>query len=74
MTDTYNDRVVRRDDMNGANWTSFGTYGVGQFAFRRASVSILRGTSGWDNSNGRLIRMADMNCTSFAAATMKQGQ
>lgn len=68
VTDTYNDRIARIDDMNGTNFTSFGTYGsgVGQFDLPGA-ISVDPSGHIWvlDSGNGRLVRMDDMNGTNW---------
>ncbi len=68
VTDAYNDRIVRIDDMNGTNLTSFGTYGsgAGQFDIPQ-SISVDPSGHIWvlDNGNGRLVRMDDMNGTNW---------
>ena len=63
----YNDRIVRIDDLNGTNWTTYGTYGsgVGQFTLPR-SISVDPTGHIWvlDGGNG-LVRMDDMNGTNW---------
>lgn len=68
VADTYNARVVRIDDMNGTNWTSFGTYGsdVGQFNDPQGiAVDSLGRIYVMDTNNARLVRMDDMNGTNW---------
>jgi len=68
VSDTYNARIVRIDDMNGTNWTSFGTYGsdIGQFANPGGiSIDAAGRIYVMDTGNNRLVRMDDMNGTNW---------
>jgi len=73
VMDTGNSRLVRMDDMNGANWITFsGTgSGVGQFAQYVAPVAF--DASGRiyvaDTGNTRIVRMDDMDGTNWATLT-----
>jgi hypothetical protein len=70
--DTGNSRLVSIDDMNGTNWTSFGTVGsgVGQFAsFGWVAVDASNRIYVADAGNRRIVRMDDMNGTNWTALT-----
>jgi hypothetical protein len=64
-----NNRLVRMDDMTGANWTSIGTngYGVGQFS---SPSGVWIDTAGQiyvaDMANDRITRMSDMLGTGWS--------
>lgn len=64
IADTYNCRIVRIDDMNGPNWTSFGgTCGSGQGQFYDPSGIALDSTGRiylMDTGNSRLVRIDDL--------------
>lgn len=67
VADTYNCRVVRIDDMNGTNWTTYGdasSCGSGQGQFYDPS-GIAVDAAGriyvMDTGNSRLVRIDDMN-------------
>jgi sugar lactone lactonase YvrE len=65
VADTYNCRVVRFDDMNGTNWTSYGgTCGAGQGQFYDPS-GVAVDPAGkiyvMDTGNSRLVRIDDLN-------------
>lgn len=68
VADARNDRIVRMDDMDGTNWTSFGTMGsgVGQFQQPRGiAVDAQDRIYVADANNGRIVRMDDMNGTNW---------
>jgi len=69
VADTYNCRVVRMDDMNGSNWSTFGgTCGAATGQFYDPS-GIAVDSAGriyvMDTGNSRLIRMDDMAGTNW---------
>jgi sugar lactone lactonase YvrE len=69
VADTYNCRIVRIDDMNGTNWTSYGgTCGSGQGQFYDPS-GIAVDSAGeiyvMDTGNSRVVRMDDMSGTNW---------
>jgi DNA-binding beta-propeller fold protein YncE len=63
VTDTVNNRIVRMDDMNGTNWTTFGTSGDGTNQFMHPE-GIFVDTTGKiyvaDSGNNRIVRIDDM--------------
>lgn len=69
VADTYNCRIVRIDDMNGTNWTSYGgTCGSAQGQFYDPSGIAVDATSAiyvMDTGNSRLVRMDDMSGTNW---------
>ena len=70
VADTYNSRVVRMDDMNGTNFTAFGTYGSGPGQFfdpQGIAVDSNGEIYVMDTNNARIVRMDDMNGTNFTA-------
>jgi sugar lactone lactonase YvrE len=81
VSDTYNCRVVRIDDMNGTNWTTYGgTCGSGQGQFYDPS-GIAVDSAGriyiMDTGNSRLVRIDDMsgaNWTVFSSVGSGTGQ
>ena len=70
VADTYNCRVVRIDDMNGTNWTTFGdgicASGQGEF---NDPFGIAVDSAGkiyvMDTGNSRLVRIDDMTGTNW---------
>jgi hypothetical protein len=64
---TYNCRVVRIDNMGGANWTTYGgTCGSGQGQFSDPQGIAVDSTGRiylMDTNNSRLVRIDDMNGT-----------
>ena len=68
VADTYNGRIVRIDDMQGTNWTTYGTYGSGQGQFNDPP-GIAVDSAGriyvMDTNNTRLVRIDDMNGTNW---------
>ncbi len=71
VADTYNCRVVRIDDMNGTNWTSYGgTCGSGPGQFYDPS-GIAVDSAGkiyvMDTGNSRVVRMDDMSGANWIA-------
>lgn len=73
VADTGNGRIVRIDDMSGANWISFGTPGAGTNQFQ-SPYGIFVNANGriyvTDNLNCRVVRfdnMAGKNWTSFGS-------
>ncbi|MGA3042287.1 MAG: choice-of-anchor D domain-containing protein [Bryobacteraceae bacterium] len=73
VADTYNNRIVRMDDMTGANWITFGTSGAGTNQFQ-SPYGISADTHGriyaTDNINCRVVRIDNMsgkNWTTFGA-------
>jgi hypothetical protein len=69
VADTYNCRVVRIDDMNGTNWTTYGSTcgsGPGQFSDPSAiAVDSLNRIYVMDTNNARLVRIDDMSGTNW---------
>src|SRR5579864_6600848 len=69
VADTYNCRIVRIDDMNGTNWTSYGgTCGSDQGQFydpQGIAVDSAGGIYVMDTGNSRFVRMDDMNGTNW---------
>lgn len=69
IADTYNCRIVRIDDMNGTNWTSFGgTCGSDQGQFYDPSGIALDSNGRifiMDTGNSRLIRIDDLTGTNW---------
>ncbi|HTC93659.1 MAG TPA: choice-of-anchor D domain-containing protein [Terriglobales bacterium] len=71
VADTYNCRIVRIDDMSGANWTSLGdgTCGSGQGEFNEPwgiAVDPAGKIYVMDTGNTRLVSMDDMSGTNWA--------
>ncbi len=71
VADTYNCRIVRIDNMNGDNWTSFGNVcgsGPGQFS---APSGIAVDASGrlfvMDSGNSRVVQIDDISGTNWAS-------
>jgi hypothetical protein len=69
VSDTYNCRVVRIDDMNGTNWTTYGgTCGSGQGQFNDPS-GIAVDSAGRiyvaDTGNTRIVRIDDLSGTNW---------
>ena len=82
VADTYNCRIVRIDDMNGTNWTSFGdgicASGQGEF---NDPFGIAVDSAGkiyvMDTGNSRLVSIDDMtgtNWTTFGSVGSGVGQ
>ncbi len=71
VADTYNCRIVRIDDMNGTNWTSYGgTCASGQGQFYDPSGIAVDSTGKiyvMDTGNSRFIRIDDMNGTNWVS-------
>ncbi len=69
IADTYNCRIVRIDDMNGTNWTSYGgTCGPDQGEFYDPSGIAVDSTGRiyiMDTGNSRFVRIDDMNGTNW---------
>jgi hypothetical protein len=69
VADTYNCRVVRIDNMSGANWTTYGgTCGSGQGQFSDPQGIAVDATGRiyvMDTNNSRLVRIDDMNGTNW---------
>src|SRR5712664_572362 len=69
VADTYNCRIVRIDDMNGTNWTSYGgTCGAGQGQFYDPigiAIDSAGGIYVMDTGNSRLVRIDDLNGTNW---------
>ncbi|MCA1596974.1 MAG: 6-bladed beta-propeller [Chloroflexi bacterium] len=68
ITDVFASRIIRFDDMNGKNWTTFGKRGSGKGEFKSPGdvwvdnaghIFIL------DDGNGRIVRMDDMHGSSW---------
>jgi streptogramin lyase len=65
VADTYNNRVVRMDNMSGSGWTAYGSYGpnTGQFYDPLGGIAV--DSSGRiyvaDTYNNRIVRMDDMS-------------
>ena len=81
VADTYNCRIVRIDDMNGTNWTTYGgTCGSGQGQFSDPSGLAVDGLGKiyvMDTGNSRVVRMDDMtgfNWVSYGSAGTGAGQ
>ena len=73
VADTGNNRIVRMDDMTGANWTTFGKTGTGTNQFQ-SPYGIFVNAAGkiyvTDNINCRVVRIDNMsgkNWTAFGA-------
>ncbi len=70
ITDTYNYRIVRIDDMTGDNWTTLGTYGSGARQFE-LPWGLFVDAAGKiyvsDNAACRVARMDDMSGTNWTA-------
>jgi sugar lactone lactonase YvrE len=65
VSDTYNCRIVRFDDMNGTNWISYGGTcgsGVGEF-YDPSAIAVDSNGAIYimDTGNSRLVRIDDMN-------------
>ena len=70
VADASNNRIVRMDDMSGANWTSLGSYGNGANQFSNPFGVAVDGTGRIyvaDASNNRIVRMDDMTGTNWTA-------
>ena len=69
ISDTYNCRVVRIDDMKGTNWTSYGgTCGSGQGQFADPSAIAVDSAGRiyvLDAGNYRIVRIDDLNGTNW---------
>jgi len=73
VADTGNNRIVRMDDMTGANWTTLGKTGTGTNQFQ-SPYDIFVDAAGkiyvTDNTNCRVVRIDNMsgkNWTTFGA-------
>jgi len=81
IADTYNCRVVRVDDMTGANWTTYGGVcgsGTGQF-YDLSGIAVDSAGKIYvmDTGNSRLVRIDDMtgaNWVAFGAVGSGTGQ
>src|SRR3989442_11435858 len=70
VADESNNRIVRMDDMTGAGWTPFGTFGSGMNQFRFPSgiyVSAAGQIFVTDAFNHRIVRMDSMTGTGWTA-------
>lgn len=68
IADTYNNRLVRIDDMLGDNWTVFGGYGKGVNQFRNPWGIFVDGSGAiyvTDSANCRIVRMDDFSGTNW---------
>lgn len=69
IVDSGNDRIVRIDDMTGAGWTTFGTFGDGTNQFSDPK-GIFVDTAGriyvTDDDSNRIVRVNDMNGSGWA--------
>ncbi|HVT11031.1 MAG TPA: NHL repeat-containing protein [Fimbriimonadaceae bacterium] len=80
VTDTYNYRVVRIDDMTGAGWTAYGHSGSGTGTFNQPSGIAVSSTYQiyvTDPYVGEIIRFDDMtgsNWTTFGSTGTGVGQ
>ena len=81
IADTYNCRIVRIDDMNGTNWTTYGgTCGSDQGQFYDPSgiaIDSMGKIYVMDTGNSRLVRMDDMtgaNWISYGSVGSGVGQ
>ena len=70
IADTYNNRIVRMDDMSGANWEVFGKAGTGTNQFRNP-WGIFVDSAGkiyvTDSVNCRVVRMDDFAGTNWTS-------
>jgi hypothetical protein len=71
VADAYNCRIVRMDDMNGTNWTSFGgncTSDQGSFYDPQGvAIDAAGHIYVMDSGNCRVVRMDDMSGTNWVA-------
>ncbi|MGO4880890.1 MAG: choice-of-anchor D domain-containing protein [Bryobacteraceae bacterium] len=70
ITDTYNYRIVRMDDMTGDNFTAFGKYGAGKNQFKLPwglAVDAAGKIYVSDNATCRVIRMDDISGTNWTS-------
>src|SRR3989441_6291482 len=70
VADESNNRIVRMDDVTGAGWTPFGTFGSGMNQFRFPSgiyVSAAGQIFVTDAFNHRIVRMDSMTGTGWTA-------
>ena len=67
--DTGNNRLVRVDDLNGTNWTTFSGLGSGVGELAQYVAAVAFDASGRiyvaDVGNKRIVRMDDMNGTNW---------
>jgi streptogramin lyase len=80
IADTGNMRIVHVDDISGAGWASFGSFGSGRNQFTSPS-SVCVGPDGSiyvaDSDNARIVRFSDMtgaNWTAYGTQGAGQGQ
>jgi len=70
VADTYNNRIVRMDDMTGDNWIAFGSSGAGTNKFN-LPWGIAVDSAGkiyvTDGGNCRVVRMDDMSGTNWTS-------
>ena len=74
VVDTYNCRIVRVDNITGANWTTLGGScgsGVKQFSTGAADIAVDSGGRIYvaDPGNNRIIRSDDMSGTNWTSFT-----
>ena len=70
IADTYNNRIVRMDDMTGDNWIALGSRGGGTNQFRNPwgiAVDAAGKIYVTDNVNCRVVRMDDMSGTNWTS-------
>ncbi len=70
VADFDNFRIVRMDDMSGANWTALGRFGNGRGEFINPCGICLDGRGRIyvaDQGNDRVVRMDDMHGTNWTA-------
>ena len=70
IAETYNNRIVRMDDMTGDNWIALGSRGGGTNQFRNPwgiAVDAAGKIYVTDNVNCRVVRMDDMSGTNWTS-------
>lgn len=76
IADTNNHRIVRIDDMTGANWIMYGSQGTGQGQFNGAA-SVFVASSGTiyvaDEFNSRVVSVTDMQGHNWTAYQKPNG-
>lgn len=79
VADYNNNRIIRMTDMNGSNWTAFGTQGIGADEFNHP-IAVAVDSSGTvyvaDYNNNRIVSFTDMsgsNWTTFPPSSTTAG-